>query len=70
MIDPLAHVDPRAEHLTHTESVGLYLMLDKIQRYIAKGRVREADGARSMVAILWQALGQQDQMIDTGWGEL
>ena len=69
MNDPLAHVDAFAHHLTHAESVAMHMCMDKIERYIAKGRVREADGARSMVLIFWQALAMEP-VIDTGWGEL
>jgi hypothetical protein len=68
-VDPLAHVDPFAEHLTPAESVALHMCMDKVQRYIAKGRVKEAHGARSMVLIMWQAL-MLEPAIDTGWGEL
>lgn len=69
ILDPLEHIDPFAVHLTNEETVALSLMVDKVQRYIAKGRLREADGARSMVLILWQALAREPA-IDTGWGEL
>ena len=69
MSDPLDHINPFAAHLTHAEAVGLHLCMDKVQRYIAKGRVQEAHGARSMVLIMWQAL-ELDPVIDTGWGEL
>lgn len=69
IVDPLDHVDPFALHLSNEETVALSLMIDKIQRYIAKGRVQEAHGARSMVLILWQALAREPA-IDTGWGEL
>lgn len=49
--------------------IGLALAKDKMERYIAKGRVLEAQGAASTIKIVYQALiGIND--IDTGWGEL
>jgi len=65
----LDHVDAFDPRLTHEESVGIHMCLDKIERYIAKGRLMEAQGARSMVLIMWQAL-TKEPLIDTGWGEL
>ena len=67
MID---QVDPFDEILTHRESVGLHMALDKLERYISKGRLHEAQGVRSAVWIMWQALTVEAGTIDTGWGEL
>jgi len=69
MTDIYETVDPFAPHLTHSESVGFAMAMDKIERYIAKGRVQEAHGMRSAVMIMWQAL-LEEPLIDTGWGEL
>lgn len=49
--------------------MGLALAKDKVERYIAKGRPHEAQGARSAIVIMYQAL-RGDAEIDTGWGEL
>jgi hypothetical protein len=65
----LDHVDPFAPQLSRGETIALCMCMDKIERYIAKGRVQEAQGARSMVLIMWQVFNQQPS-IDTGWGEL
>ena len=62
-------VNPFAHHLTHSESVGFAMCMDKIERYVAKGRINEAKGMRSAVMIMWQAL-LEEPLIDTGWGEL
>lgn len=49
--------------------VGMALAKDKVEQYIAKGRIKEAQGATKVLCILYQALiGIRD--IDTGWGEL
>ena len=49
--------------------IGLALAKDKIEHYISKGRVREAQGAAAVTKTIFQALiGIND--IDTGWGEL
>ena len=64
----LARVDPGAGWLTKEESVALHMMKDKHQRYVAKGRTKEAHGIATGVLILWQAL-QRAPIIDTGWGE-
>jgi hypothetical protein len=65
----LSHIDPFSDALTATEAVGLHLCLSKIEHYISKGRIKEAQGAKSMVSIMWQALNREPN-IDTGWGEL
>ena len=63
-------IDPFEFTLTPRESLGLHMALDKLERYIAKGRLGEAQGARSVVWIMWQALTTETGPIDTGWGEL
>lgn len=62
-------IDPFAHHLTHAESVGLAMLRDKHERYVAKGRTREAQGMKSAILIMWQAL-LMEPLIDTGWGEI
>lgn len=64
-----SQVNPFAPHLTPAESVGFAMAMDKIERYIAKGRIHEAQGMRSAVMIMWQAL-LEEPLIDTGWGEI
>jgi hypothetical protein len=62
-------VDIHHPGLDSQARIGLALAKDKVERYIAKGRPLEAQGARSAVLIMYQALlGVND--IDTGWGEL
>lgn len=65
----LAHINPYAEHLTREESLALHMLLDKHERYISKGWVREAQGMKSAILILWQVLARRP-VIDTGWGEI
>jgi succinyl-CoA synthetase beta subunit len=65
----LNDVDPFHPSLIKSESVALALGKDKVERYIAKGRPLEAQGARSVVRIMWQAFMEHSD-IDTGWGEL
>jgi hypothetical protein len=70
-MDPinLGDVDIHHPELTHREAIGLALVKDKVERYIAKGRLHEAHGAAYTATIMYQALlGIND--IDTGWGEL
>lgn len=70
-MDPVRVDDVDIHHpqLTRNEAIGLALAKDKVERYIAKGRLREASGAASATTIVYQALlGIND--IDTGWGEL
>ena len=52
-----------------SQAVALALGKDKVERYIAKGRPLEAQGARSVVRIMWQSFMEHSD-IDTGWGEL
>lgn len=62
-------VDIHHTSLSPEARVGLALARDKVERYVAKGRPLEAQGARSAITIIYQALlGHRD--IDTGWGEL
>lgn len=65
----LSDVDIHNPELTRREAIGMALAKDKVERYIAKGRVQEAQGAASVTMIMYQSLlGIND--IDTGWGEL
>ena len=65
----LADIDPFHPSLLKSQSIALVLGKDKVERYIAKGRPLEAQGARSIVRIMWQSFLEQSD-IDTGWGEL
>jgi hypothetical protein len=65
----LDDIDPFHPELLKPESVALALAKDKVERYIAKGRPLEAQGARAIVRIMWQCFLEQPD-IDTGWGEL
>ena len=65
----ISDVDIHHIYLLPEARIGLALAKDKVERYIAKGRVREAQGAASVTTIIYQALvGIND--IDTGFGEL
>jgi hypothetical protein len=68
---PISMTDVDIHHpmLTRCEAIGIALAKDKVERYIAKGRIQEAQGAASVTMIVYQSLlGIND--IDTGWGEL
>jgi hypothetical protein len=65
----LDEIDPWHPSLHKSESVALMMAKDKVERYVAKGRPLEAQGARSIVRIMWQAFMHYPD-IDTGWGEL
>lgn len=65
----ISDVDIHHPHLLPEARIGLALAKDKVEAYIAKGRIQEAQGAAKVTMILYQALlGIND--IDTGWGEL
>lgn len=65
----ISDVDIHHPLLLPEARIGLALSKDKVERYIAKGRVLEAQGAATVTTIMFQALiGIND--IDTGWGEL
>ena len=65
----LDDVDIYHPELTQREAIGIALAKDKVERYIAKGRIREAQGAASTLTIVYQALLGVEN-VDTGWGEL
>jgi hypothetical protein len=65
----LDFVDVYDRRLTQEESIGLALCKDKIESLIAKGAIREAQGARIMVKIMWQAI-TAEPYINTGHGGL
>jgi len=65
----ISDVDIHHVALIPEARIGLALAKDKVEHYISKGRVQEAQGAASVTKIIFQALvGVND--IDTGWGEL
>lgn len=65
----ISDVDIHHPELTRREAIGLALAKNKVERYIEKGRVKEAQGAASVTMIVFQSLiGIND--IDTGFGEL
>jgi len=51
------------------QTVALIMGKEKVNQYVAKGRVQEAQGARAVVRIMDQAFRREPE-IDTGWGEL
>ena len=65
----LSDVDIHNPELLPHMRVGFALAKDKYERYISKGKVKEAQGCKSAILIFYQAsIGIND--IDTGWGEL
>lgn len=65
----LSDIDPFHPSLIKSQSVALALGKNKVEHYVAKGHVKEAQGARSIVRIMWQSF-MEEADIDTGWGEL
>jgi hypothetical protein len=65
----ISDVDIHHPLLLPEARIGLALSKDKVEHYISKGMVKEAQGAGKVTMIMFQALiGIND--IDTGWGEL
>lgn len=65
----LDDIDPFHPSLLREQTVALLMGKDKVNRYIAKGLTREAQGARTIVQIMWQSFMNEIE-IDTGWGEI
>ena len=69
IVEELDKVDPYDETFLRSQTVAIIMAKDKINRYVAKGRIQEAQGALSILNIMYSAF-RHDQEIDSGWGEL
>lgn len=65
----LDDINPYEPTYLREQTVALIMGKEKVNQYVAKGRVMEAQGARAVVRIMDQAFRREPE-IDTGWGEL